>query len=36
MPMTDQEIVAQYAAEDRLNELPPGRYVLTEPVTLHD
>lgn len=28
--MTDQEFVQQYADEDRLNELPPGEYMVTE------
>lgn len=32
MEPTDQQIVQQYADAGRLNELPPGNYVLTEPV----
>lgn len=31
---TDQQIVQQYANEGRLNELPPGDYVLSEPIML--
>lgn len=32
--MTDQEIVQRYADEDRLRDLPPGTYRLTETIVL--
>lgn len=31
---TDDEIVQQYARENRLDELPPGEYLVTETVVL--
>ena len=33
---TDQQIVQEYADQGRLNELPPGVYVVPEPIVLPD